>query len=340
MFDRRILRVLPTLSLFVISVVLQGCAAKIDCNGEDEKKDVITILQQSLKTAPWYDEMIPAMSGEASITDVKTISKNDALKQAQCTAKYTFTYNKNQQQVDVEYQLAYLEDKKTVEVLAMADKAKAEVMFVAMKQAPIKNGVQKFFDAQTGKLIQTIDWLENKKLSQKSWTSDGKTQIIDIKWDGDKSNGWEKYIGKDGKLTKDLIWKDGRATGYQTSLFTDDGSPQELFTMKDGLYDGVHKQWSHDSPPNNLILEETFKSGKLDGLQRKYINGKLDSEVMYKAGDVVAASPAVDGAGAPNTSPAVEKCVTAKIDSFHKSEGMDTPINNVVLQEWTALCTK
>ncbi len=163
MFDPVISRAILALGLVMIGATLQGCSAKIDCNGDEVKKDVITIVHESLEKAAWYNEMVPAMSGEASITDVKTISKNDEIKQAQCSAQYTFTYNKTERKVNVEYSLSYLQDKKAVQVLATAEQAKRGVMQLAMSEAPIKNGIQKFYDLQTGKLVQSIEWKDNKK---------------------------------------------------------------------------------------------------------------------------------------------------------------------------------
>jgi antitoxin component YwqK of YwqJK toxin-antitoxin module len=346
MSRRAVSCIFSVFGLGILGGGLTGCGTKIDCNGNQVKEDVITIVQENLKSAAWYKEMEPAISGEPSITEVKTLSKNDELKQAQCAAQYTFTYNSSERKVDVGYNLSYLQDKKEVQVLATADQVKTGVMQLAMSEAPIKNGTQKIYDEKTGKLVQSIEWKNNvKDGNQKMWTADGETLIADIKWIDGKSNGWEKHPDKSGKIITDLVWKEGKATGFQTTMYID-GSPSEYFTLKDGLRNGPHKQYGIGSPgQSDLVLEDSYKDDKLDGLQRKYYNGKVEQEIMYKDGQIVADSaatnsPAAAGAAANAGNATVDQCVDAKVEAFHKSEGMDALINNDVLQEWTAQCAK
>lgn len=332
-----IARLSPVMSVLLLAMGLQGCAPKIDCNGDQVKKDVVTIVQEGLDKAVWYKEVALALSGNASISDIKTVSKNDELKQAQCTAQYTFTYNKTQRQVEVEYNLSYLQDKKEVQVLAGADQVKTGIMQIVMREVPVKNGTQKIYN-EAGKLVQSIDWKDNKKDgSQKIWTADGATLVADLTWLDGRSNGWEKYPDSSGKIITDLVWKDGMATGYQTATYAI-GTPSEYVTLKDGKKNGPHRRYQLVSPgEDGLTLEDNYKDDKLDGLQRKYWNGKIEQETMYKDGVVVAGGQDAGAAAAPGKS-AADKCVDQKIDAFHKESGMDAPINHDVLEEWTAQC--
>lgn len=345
MLNFAVLRLVPVLGACVLGVALQGCAPKVDCNGDEVKKDVLAIVKEGLEKAAWYADVKVAMSGDAAITDVKTLAKNETIKQAQCSAQYTVTYNRKPRQVEVEYSVAFLEDKKQLEVLATADKTKLEIMKLAMSEAPIKNGTQEFFDPKTGKLVQSIQWKDNKKDGkQKLWTSDGQTVIADIDWINGKSNGWEKQPDSNGKILTDLKWKDGLQTGHETTLWGN-GSLNELKTYVNGKLEGPHKVYALN--PNGegsyARIDETYKDGKLDGTQREYYDAKLEREVVYKDGQVVSDSREtgqLSAGGVAANNPSVDKCVDAKIAAFRKSQGPDAPINHDVLEEWTGECAK
>lgn len=123
------------------------------------------------------------------------------------------------------------------------------------------------------------------------------------------------------------------------------GFLNELKTYVNGQLDGPHKIYAIN--PNGegtyVRMDETYKEGNLDGIQREYYNAKLEREVVYKNGQVVSDSRETGKLAAGNDSasnPAVDKCVDAKIAAFRKSQGPDTPLNNDVLQEWTGECSK
>ncbi|RFP18346.1 MULTISPECIES: toxin-antitoxin system YwqK family antitoxin [unclassified Duganella] len=334
-------RIIPAVVLCLIGLTLQGCSPKVDCNGDKVKEDVLTILKENLDKAVWYKEGELAFSEKRAIGDVKTISKNEELKTASCSAQYSFTYNNTERKVPVDYNLSFLEDKKEVQVLADANSVKAGVMQLVMAQAPVKNGTQKIYDPGTGKLVQSIEWKDNQRNgNQKMWLPDGATLVADINWINGKSNGWEKHPDSSGKIVTDLTWKEGLATGYQT-IFLINGSPMSYTTFKDGKKNGVHKVFStmSSSSDSYVSIEDNYKADVLDGLQKTYYDAKLEKEIVYKDGVVVSETDKTNSNSAVNAS-SVDKCVNVKIDAFHKANGNDAPINNDALQEWTADCSK
>lgn len=335
------LRLIPVVALCLIGLVLQGCSQKVDCNGDKVKEDVLTILKENLDKAVWYKEAELAFTEKRVVDEVKTTSKNEGLKTASCSAQYEFTYNNTERKVAVDYDLSFLEDKKEVQVLADANAVKAGIMQLLMAQAPIKNGTQKIYDPKTGKLVQSIEWKDNQRDgNQKMWLADGTTLVADINWIHGKSNGWEKHPDDSGKIITDLTWKDGLETGYQT-LFLINGSPMSYTTFKDGKKNGVHKIFStmSGSADSYASVEDNYKDGVLDGLQKTYYDGKLEKETIYKDGQVVSETDKTTSNAVANSAN-VDKCVDAKVDAFHKANGNDAAINNDVVQEWTAVCSK
>ncbi len=109
------------------------------------------------------------------------------------------------------------------------------------------------------------------------------------------------------KLIVDLAWKDGKATGFQTT-----GDPQAVhdeYQIKDGLYDGIHKSYYLDLHTGVPVLSksESYKEGKLDGPTQEFSkDGKVVFERNYKQGTEIpnsqaASSPANSlNSGTPN----------------------------------------
>jgi len=73
------------------------------------------------------------------------------LKQSQCNGTYVYTYNGKQREANVDYELAYLEDSGKVETKANVTEVVSALMSTAMRELPIKNGVENLRDG-AGKL--------------------------------------------------------------------------------------------------------------------------------------------------------------------------------------------
>ncbi len=357
-------------TLCVIGLVLQGCESKVDCNGNKVKENAIEIIQSHLNNAIWYREIHAAISGMPELTSIKTLSRNDELKQGQCSAKYTFMYNGKPREIDVPYDLAYLQDKDETEVKVAVGDVQSGVMAIVMTEPPIKNGVEKIMDPKTGNLQTKVEWkngLEDglveiynpainkliaqvnmvngkKNGSEKRWSDDGSTLLIDLNWVDGKATGFEKHFDSTGqKLIVDLVWKDGKATGFQTV-----GSPGESSTgydeyqIKDGQFDGPHKKYLPRAfSPYGMFLSkaDNYKEGKLDGPAQEFNEaGKVVAESSYKNGieSPVSAQPASSATSVDNVR--LEACVDSNIARFHKEQGNDALISNDMITEWKAAC--
>jgi antitoxin component YwqK of YwqJK toxin-antitoxin module len=357
-------------ALCATALLLQGCGSKIDCNSSKVKEHAIEIIQSHLNNAVWYKEMHAAISGTPELTSVKALSRNDELKQGQCSAKYTFTYNGKPREIDVAYDLAYLQDKGETEVKVAVADVKGGVMAIVMAERPIKNGVEKIMDPKTGNLQHKIEWKNgvqdgveeiynpttNKLIaeihvangkkagSEKRWNDDGSTLLIDLNWVDGKATGFEKHFDPTGqKLIIDLVWKEGKATGFQTVGSTGNLSiGYDEYQVKDGQFDGPHKKYRPRSfSPYGMFLStvDNYKEGKLDGPAQEFNEaGKVVAERSYKNGieGPASAQPASSATSAGNASS--EACLDSKIARFHKEQGNDALISNDMITEWKTAC--
>jgi len=346
------------------TILLQGCGNKVDCNGNKIKENAIEIIQSHLNTAVWYTDIKAALSGSIELTNIKTLSHNDELKQAECSATYTFNYNGKPREIAVVYDLGYLQDKGEVEVKVAVDSVKAGIMGIAMMEKPIKNGEEKIVDPATGNLTAKLQWkngvqdgvqevynpANNKMINQinydngkkngveKGWSADGSVLLIDLNWVDGKPTGFQKeYYGD--KLITDLTFKDGKATGLQTTGNMAIGYDE--YQIKDSVYNGIHNQFQSHGKEPVLLMSENFKDGKLDGLRQRYDDTGtiVTEEQIFKDGVFISEKqiPQTNAAVAAN-SPKVDACVSSKIDAFHKQQGADSPISNDMLEEWGNAC--
>lgn len=353
-------------TLCVSALLLQGCGSKVDCNGNKVKENAIEIIQSHLNDAVWYKEIHAALSGVPELTSVRTLSRNDEVKQAACSAKYTFTYNGKPREIDVAYDLAYLQDKGETEVKVTVGDVLGGVMAIVMTEHPIKNGVEKIMDSKTGNLQHQIEWKNGvqdgveeiynpvtKKLiaqinvangkktgSEKRWNADGSMLLINLNWADGKATGFEKQVNVAGdKLLTDLVWTDGKATGFQTVGTL--GTNYDEYHIKDGAFDGVHKTYlaSHYANAMFLYKAENYKEGKLDGLTQEFgEDGKVVAEIRYKDG---VALPGNSGQSSFSTNAGgakSEACLDSKIAKFRKEQGADALISNDVITEWKGAC--
>jgi antitoxin component YwqK of YwqJK toxin-antitoxin module len=359
-------------ALCATALLLQGCGSKVDCNGNKVKENALEIIQSHLKEEFWYKPIYAALSGTPELTSVKTLSRNEELKQGQCSAKYTFTYNGKLREIDVTYDLAYLQDKGKTEVKVAVTEVNNGFMDLLSKERPIKNGIEEIFDSTTKNLQYKITWkngiqdgvtetynpINNKLIAQvslvngqkdgveKAWSNDGAVLLVDFKWTGGKATGFQKFFDVTGKkkLT-DLAWKDGKATGFQTVAELNNGDLQngyDEYDIKNGLYEGIHKRYSPKSElPHDLYLRivENYKEGKLDGPFREFgEDGKVVEDRVYKDGIEIPIN-AKNISPTPNVNNAKsEACLDSKIAKFHKEQGNEALIMADVIEEWTTEC--
>lgn len=307
-----------------LALGMQGCGNKVDCNDSQIKKDAIDIIKSHL--VDWDKSINLATSGDAVLAGVRTLSKDDELKQAQCVAKYTFTYNKKEHGVDVPYYVSYLQDKKAVEVKVAIDDLKQGIMRMALDEPPIKNGIEKVINKETGKIQSTIEWKDGAKVAAKTWSDDGSVVISDINWIDGKANGFEKR-SENGKFVTDLIWKEGKQTGVLSTL-------DEETHFKDGKYDGAHVRYGFSSAGRYVNLTESYKDGKLNGIQRQYSSdGTVEQEATYENGEKISEKTF----SYDETHP-VEACVSKKVEDFMKT-GINVVPTGEQRQKWTAECS-
>ena len=123
-------------------------------------------------------------------------------------------------------------------------------------------------------------------------------------YDAGKPNGEFVYFDRNGNELGRFTMKDGTGTwltfwgnrkvSSKTRMFkgVEDGPYQELTLRgkvvvegryRGGLKHGVWKAWT---PDGVLLLEQSWKRGKLDGSVKKYVDGKLSLEATYLDGQV------------------------------------------------------
>lgn len=344
------IRNLITITLLgLAALLLQGCGNKVDCNSSKSKEDAIAVIQSNLAPMPWYQQIGGALSGSPELTGIKTTSRNDDIKQAVCSATYSFTYNGKPREFEVTYYLAYLADKSETEVKVGLDGIVGGFTRMVNAEPPIKNGEEKIIDPKTGNLQHTIEWKNNvqdgvekiynpstnkligeihvvngqKTGSEKRWNADGSVLLIDLDWVDGKPTGFQKrYDVTAGKLITDLTLTDGKATGFQT--IGDLSSGYEESYWKDGQEIGVHKVFAMDGTTGKMFLRKTenYKDGKLDGLVQLFDeSGKeeIDMQETYRDGIKVAKNPSAQ------ERPAAQEAVPQQATNAHKGDLGDIP---------------
>ena len=196
-------KLLGWITLCSTPLLLQGCGNKVDCNGSKVKENAIEIIQSHLNNAAWYKDISFALSGSPELTNTKTLSQNQELKQAECSATYSFNYNGKSREIPVSYYLAYLEDKGEVEVKVAVDSVKAGIMGIAMTERPIKSGDEKTPDSAPANLTNVAVPANDPKIDECV------TAKIDIV---------HKQQGADSPISNDMLteWTDECKQGNST----------------------------------------------------------------------------------------------------------------------------
>jgi uncharacterized protein len=136
------------------------------------------------------------------------------------------------------------------------------------------------------------EWSENKPTFTGTY-ADGKPDGTFTWWDraGNEIGTFEIH---DGTGIYQTFHPNNHTLATKEHLFQGerDGIYQELAAPKhvvvEGHYSGgiKHGTWKEWTPEGVPLLEKTWKRGKLDGIWRKYVDGKVGVETTYKDGKV------------------------------------------------------
>jgi antitoxin component YwqK of YwqJK toxin-antitoxin module len=151
------------------------------------------------------------------------------------------------------------------------------------------------------------EWYENKVVFTGSYTK-GKPDGDFIYYDHNQ-NEIGRFAIKNGTGTMLTFWPNKKvATRQHLYQGEADGPYQELTNrgklVVEGRYrsDVKHGTWKEWTPEGQPTLEQTWKRGKLDGVVRKYVDGRVATEAAYKDGKATgkyveyrAGKPAVTG---------------------------------------------
>jgi len=147
------------------------------------------------------------------------------------------------------------------------------------------DGSELIFDYKTGKLKQEKNWKEGRQDGIEEKYLDGvlisHTEYKDAKKDG-KNTSWTNN-GKE--IISDLTWKDGKEhDGFVTTM-------EGRFSYLDGQLNGKQVRYGYYINQARYTKgEENYKNGRLDGVQRYFLNPlhteivKPESEIIYDNG--------------------------------------------------------
>ena len=305
------------------------------------------------------------MSGTPRLDGIKTLTRNEDVKQSTCSGKYSIIYNGKSHQFETEYALSYLEDKKETEVRVNVSSIQVALMALGMKERPIKNGTETIWDQTTGNVKAKIEWKngvqdglteiynsKNGKLitqfqikngkkdgPEKGWDRSGEKLLVDLVWKDGNATGVEKrFDANTGRVLIDYIWKNGKQTGLaiKGSLL----SNYAEYHVKDGVLDGAYKKYAVGREVEPYLEEiRNYKMGKLDGEFLRYSpNGEIISKRYYK--DDVEALPALNGQTINANSSRITACLDSKINALRKELGEESVIHADELNEWEIECTQ
>lgn len=155
-----------------------------------------------------------------------------------------------------------------------------------------KNGVEQ--EQHNGQPAAEVSWKDGKKDGlERKWY---RTQLVaEINWVNGEKQGIEKRWASDGQLLTDLVWADGKATGFAT--LDQEGSiidgwrkhPYTVAQFKDGLKNGPQKTYGSSRTVREFISRvENFKDDKLDGLAQRFDSrGGIIYELRFSQGSIV-----------------------------------------------------
>ncbi|AYQ26562.1 toxin-antitoxin system YwqK family antitoxin [Polaromonas sp. SP1] len=201
-----------------------------------------------------------------------------------------------------------------------------------------KSGLERVWDAKSGKLKSSIEWKAGLQhgLEQRFNPENGKL-IASTEWEGGRKNGVGKTWDATGEtLQSELQWKNDKKTGYENT---------ERYSMnyRDGRQDGVQKRFGFRGDGSRYLESEvSFKDGLFDGPTRSWDEaGKLVTERFYK-NNVEVPKPQ-EGLSQGNSeyvtgNPTTDACVELKVNAYRKEKGRDAAINHDQMIDWINRC--
>jgi hypothetical protein len=315
MFERnttpcRISRPFAVFATCLVVVSIYGCSPKIDCDAAGTKTDVLTSIQQAIGATADFQETRLAMSGQAALLGAKLIASDGDSIQATCQADYVFIYNGKQRRIPVSYQVPPQSQDKAFDIKIDMEGVTTRFMELVIKEPAIKNGLVQRTDPDSGKVVETKQYKDDQLVASKTWSSDGKTLLSDMRWTNGKANGFEN--NQHGDLRVHSVYKDGSEN---------------------------RKTYDTTGASEILISEGNFKDDKADGMQRDFRQGELFIESLYKDGKYLSS------VGNPEAIEELENvifdnCVLEKEQDYRGDRESDGSVTEAISEGWARECMR
>ena len=113
--------------------------------------------------------------------------------------------------------------------------------------------------------------------TQKRWYENGQLKCEEEYKAGER-HGVYKWYREDGKLASEVCYANGERDGTSTN-YDKQGRKRDMYTFKKGKKHGPHRIWDENGA---LMAETNYKDDDLNGVETRYKDGKLISEIGYK----------------------------------------------------------
>lgn len=199
-----------------------------------------------------------------------------------------------------------------------------------------RNEITEVRDPATGNIVKTQEFKNGTLLASKEWTSDGKTLISDIRWVDGKVNGWEKRRTSyaSGELELDWVWKDGVLSGFSEQR---EKNSRDRTEAKDGIR--TRKVYELHDGAEFLVMEETYRAYKRDGILRVYSHGELVSETEYSNGKLVRSTD-TSIIEELDEDLAFELCTNLIANEYRGDKNADGTIPEAIYADWERQCSE
>jgi antitoxin component YwqK of YwqJK toxin-antitoxin module len=325
----------------LLALGLTACKGKVDCNDGSVKEDALEIIQSNLDKAVWYNEMKLAITGTSTLENIKTEHAAESGKRAECSATYLMTYNGKERSFNVEYELAYLEDKKETDVAVGIGAIQGGLMNMAASERPVKNGEEKLYGPNNKDLLVLRHWKNGREDGIQEFYSSATKSLIHqyTAQDGIKV-GAEKAWLPDGTLITDLVWKDGKADGSMRvdgsgNFYLHSLTPYTTVQLKNGVKEGPQRTFGSSHDGFYVSKVEHFKDGTLDGPTEHFdAAGEVVLHLQYSQGEMV-----MDEA----TTRSIAACIQGWEDRYRNSwSGDKGQLDRIEYQrpDWESRCKK
>jgi antitoxin component YwqK of YwqJK toxin-antitoxin module len=321
--------------IFLATVWLHRCTPKTACDDDAVVAQVIALIGESLAQSPDFYRTRLAMANNAAMADIRAGRGSDATARLQCQANYLLTYNGKQHPIPISYGVSASAESKNVSVHTAPSSARATLAKLVAHEAPIKNGIAEQRDPATGHVVKTQEFKDGVLVASKEWMSDGKTLISDIRWLDGKPNGWEKgrisYYS--GEVVTDWVWQNGSLSGFKEHH---EKNGRDRTDVKNGIQ--TRRIYERSNGIESLVMEETYRGYKREGIQRTYANGELTVETEYQNGKPVRSTdPSVLEEFDEDL--AFEWCTNLIANEYRGDKDADGSIPDAIHADWEKQCS-